>query len=330
MGGKKELVFNIDLQETQNDIDVNFESKSEHYIRSYTQLRDKPTINGVELDGNKSSAELGLVGDITGASAGQLIKILSVDDDGKPTAWVPAVAGVDYPDPNMYGPTGIIMRNGYDEQIHDNAIIMFANSSSFPEPNITDKFILGIIISAPCTVEPNANCDIIVGAVQSLTSTFDVYYNLCPDLRLVLDLERKKAFPYLKGVGNIIVGANGVSGSCNGAFGVVNVIKANHSLTSGQANYVEKNYGAAFGKFIELTTRSCATAIGLANESKVEDMFEVGNGAVSETEIARSNAFRVTYTGDAIAQNTLGIEDGEGNVISITAAELQALKELIS
>lgn len=62
------------------------------------------------------------------------------------------------------------------------------------------------------------------------------------------------------------------------------------------------------------------------NNCLAEDLFEVGNGARGAT----SNAFRVTSTGHAIAQNALGIEDGNGGVVEISAAELQALKNLLT
>lgn len=58
-----------------------------------------------------------------------------------------------------------------------------------------------------------------------------------------------------------------------------------------------------------------------------DDRFVVGNGTVSGATRTPSTAFRVTKDGDAIAQTTLGIMDGN-TLVSISASELSTLKTL--
>lgn len=113
------------------------------------------------------------------------------------------------------------------------------------------------------------------------------------------------------------------AGNCNVSTGAAN-------FNFGQFNKVAGNFTTAIGNGLiaETGPQFC---VGRANDNKSEDLFEIGNGLadVSTGDITRSNAFRVTFNGDAIAQTSLGIEDGNGGVVTITAAQLQALLALI-
>lgn len=115
-------------------------------------------------------------------------------------------------------------------------------------------------------------------------------------------------------------------GTNNYLHGTLNATTASGTLLFGQYNKATSNLSFALGEGLIVGYRD-QLAFGLANDNKEEDTIEVGNGAynLSAGTISRSNAFRVTKTGSAIAQTSLGIEDGNGGVVTITAAQLQAL-----
>lgn len=124
----------------------------------------------------------------------------------------------------------------------------------------------------------------------------------------------------------LAIGGCVVTGAQSAAIGYMNMIGGG-SLSVGQFNHSSAGVATTLGECLE-TGYLRQMAIGRANDNKEEDAFEIGNGTYSYStpgSIERSNAFRVTVNGDAIAQTSLGIEDGNGDVVSITAAQLQAL-----
>ena len=129
---------------------------------------------------------------------------------------------------------------------------------------------------------------------------------------------------------SIVAGPSIGHANYNLVVGVANLAEATENFIFGQNNHTSSVISAAIGE--ELTTNERSqVVVGVANDNKTGDIFEVGNGTYvnNPASVSRSNAFRVTKTGSAIAQTSLGIEDGNGGVVTITAAQLQALLALI-
>lgn len=129
-----------------------------------------------------------------------------------------------------------------------------------------------------------------------------------------------------EGKTTVLVGSNVSTGTTDFTMGSTNVTTGSICMNFGQYNHVTQNLASTIGEGLLAGYRT-QFCVGCANDNKEEDAFEIGNGTydISAGTISRSNAFRVTKTGSAIAQTSLGIEDGNGGVVSITAAQLQAL-----
>ena len=104
------------------------------------------------------------------------------------------------------------------------------------------------------------------------------------------------------------------------AFGNGCVASGAYSTAIGQYNFTQNLYGISAGVLLT-NTAYAKTVVGSANIDMSDSIFEVGNGYITTSQ--RGNAFRVTTTGKAIAQTALGIEDGQGNVVEISAAQLE-------
>ena len=105
------------------------------------------------------------------------------------------------------------------------------------------------------------------------------------------------------------------------------VVVADKTLSTAVGQYVVTNGILSFVYGTSVVSNSNLQFVyGTYNKNLAEDIMEIGNGTSS----APRNVFRVTTNGHAIAQNALGIEDGSGGVVEISAAELQALKNLLS
>ena len=130
----------------------------------------------------------------------------------------------------------------------------------------------------------------------------------------------------VNGTASMVIGSSASNGAHSLVVGAMNVTDGNQNFALGQINHITSHVSAAIGEALEAKTRG-QVCLCVANDNKEEDLLEVGNGnfSIQTFEISRSNAFRVTRTGSAIAQTSLGIEDGNGEVVSITAAQLQAL-----
>lgn len=125
---------------------------------------------------------------------------------------------------------------------------------------------------------------------------------------------------------SILAGGSAVLGNTSLVVGSYNVAKNNCNYILGQFCYTSEPICSAIGEGLIAGERD-QFVVGVANDNKAGDLFEAGNGTLNTSTgaVSRSNAFRVTKTGSAIAQNSLGIEDGNGGVVTITAAQLQAL-----
>lgn len=127
-----------------------------------------------------------------------------------------------------------------------------------------------------------------------------------------------------KSIGNVIIG------SCQShyigfVYGEKCVATGAYGFTAGSLNYNSHHYSYLFGGYL-LSCSNTSMVCGVSNNPISGDKFEVGNGASASN---RSNAFRVTNSGKAIAQNALGIEKGDGTQVTVTAAQLEALLALL-
>ena len=134
----------------------------------------------------------------------------------------------------------------------------------------------------------------------------------------------------IAGLSSMAIGTNYSTGTYSFSMGACTVSTGPANFNYGQFNKTAGNFTVAIGNGLMAET-SGQICVGCANVNKSEDIFEVGNGTASASAgtIARSNGFRVTFNGDAIAKTSLGIEDGNGGVVTITAEQLQALLALI-
>lgn len=186
------------------------------------------------------------------------------------------------------------------------------------DANVTGKFKL--IIGNP--IATTRNLQIAMATYSRNTSAILTAY---PWLSDYVD-ENLVMQTTITGLLSTSIGTTYSSGSYCFSAGNCNVSTGAANFNFGQFNKVAGNFTTAIGNGLIAET-GAQFCVGRANNNKSEDLFEIGNGLadVSTGDITRSNAFRVTFNGDAIAQNSLGIEDGNGGVVSITAAQLQAL-----
>ena len=125
------------------------------------------------------------------------------------------------------------------------------------------------------------------------------------------------------------------SGNYSHAEGINTLSKGESSHAEGSNTEAKGKYSHASG-FCTQATHSCQYAVGCGNDPQADSLFEVGNGLNAEGNLiddtttvfdlkTRRNAFRVTNTGYAIAQNALQI--GE---TAITEGQLKQLIQLIT
>ena len=124
--------------------------------------------------------------------------------------------------------------------------------------------------------------------------------------------------------------------TCNAATGSVALGKETSSLgeasvSSGYQTLASGDYSTASGNAttasgrgshaegaMTVAERNYSTVVGTGNDPQAEDIFEVGNGHVTndegevlpEDQQTHSNAFRVTEDGTAVAQKDFQLEDG--------------------
>ena len=112
------------------------------------------------------------------------------------------------------------------------------------------------------------------------------------------------------------------------------------SHVSGSFSTIGSNGRAAFahGNFVNAEYPS-TFCVGYGNNPQSDSVFEVGNGLNARGQpnntgntapVTRQNAFRVTQSGDCIAQNSFSIEKGDGTRVTITAEQLEALLALLN
>lgn len=168
------------------------------------------------------------------------------------------------------------------------------------------------------------NCALMIGTRGKMTDTDYITHPEYADYAENGYLESK-----LNSRGSVVIGTCQVNTPLtlypSFAFGSKCIAGGGISIAIGQCCLATGILAVAIGDGLTAKYRS-QHVICKYNNCLAEDYFEVGNGARG----ARSNAFRVTSTGHAIAQNALGIEDGNGGVVEISAAELQALKNLLT
>ena len=168
----------------------------------------------------------------------------------------------------------------------------------------------------------NKNGQLQVGAVKGVTAA------------------NKTQFPWLTDYIEVIDGSEYYTGEVDGlsAVGIgSSKALAGASFAAGTGCLANKSFAMAFGQFCRAAGLGAFAlgngvdaiynllfAIGARNDPKQGDVFEVGNGKTVSGAVVRSNAFRVTDGGKAIAQTALGIEDGNGGTVEITAAQLAA------
>lgn len=282
------------------------------------------TTTATVTDGEDASVGL----DITGADAGDLIKVTSVDANGAPTSWEPAVVGTDYPDPAKYRDTGVSIVSGGATNNATDSVVMTMEHEGAVKPTVTSgqyNFHLGV---GQCNAPYNA---LMIGLRTSVSASSLNYYPFLADY-VASD---GRLYPETNSQGSFLIGSNVIRLPSNRtsypaiAFGTSNVVTGALGVALGQNNNVSGNVSLAFGGGLTSATAG-QVVIGVSNDNKSEDVLEVGNGGSSGGVINYSNAFRVTKTGDAIAQTALGIEDGQGNVVSMSASEMQGLKTLNS
>ena len=237
-----------------------------------------------------------------------------------------AVAGTDYPSPEQYSDQGIVLLEDKQAPItpYGNNIIILNDSAHGFQAEIDPSQGLSLIMGA-IPVVGAGSCDLLVGCMGTYQAA---YSTILPNLSPLIDPETRIGRSRIKGVGAIGVGS-AVCPEADGAaaFGALQWVKKKYGFAAGGYNYVNGQYACAIGRYLETNT-NCQAVFGTCNDPKSEDYFEVGNGAPTYEVINRSNAFRVTKTGYAIAQTGFGIEDGSGGTVSVDGAELQSMKNM--
>lgn len=266
---------------------------------------------------------------ITGAEEDELIKIGSVDADGTPLGWEVAEKGIDYADPDKYALTGATVSNNNNIGIRTNSIMAVweSNDPNHHPLSISENSSNNLVVGVAVTVGDGSVCTL-VGHVVSVQAQLKTLF---PNLAPIIDPVTNRVHSAISGFGNAAfgIGVNVTAAQAAAAFGTTQRVTGNSSFTTGGMNYVSGQYSTACGRYLEAKSNN-QTVVGRANDNKSEDAFEVGNGSASASAVTRSNAFRVTTNGKAIAKAALGIEDGNGGTVEITAAQLQALLALLN
>ena len=127
------------------------------------------------------------------------------------------------------------------------------------------------------------------------------------------------------------INKNKASGHYSHADGINTVANGEGAHSSGRDTLAKGNYSATFGNTTvaegkgamatgvgTVASADYSTAIGISNDPQPDDLFEIGNGSVldadgnilPEESRTKSNAFRVTKDGRAVAETDVELEDG--------------------
>lgn len=246
-----------------------------------------------------------------------------------------ARANIDAADSEIYRDNGVALNEDTTIGSRPRSILMTLNNYSVGTPDIGDNVSDSLIIASAPTVGNKAVQTLIAGS-QKIAG---IYLEILPWMAdyvvpLVDDPSNYIMRPGVNGIGACGIGSGlVVNNQASAAFGNATVLTGQCDFSAGGYNRITANYASAIGRYLENSVQYKAV-VGSANDDLAEDCFEVGNGSAKKVGSTytreASNAFRVTKTGDAIAQNGLGIEKGDGTVVKITAAQLEALLGLLS
>lgn len=188
-------------------------------------------------------------------------------------------------------------------------------------------------------IEYNANSSIVLGTgrftcknalcLGGRTTFYDTVFPLYPWLEQYSERYKPDQYPNayafnagtdVKRIGNVVIGA------CRAVrqsflYGHVNVSAGLYGFLAGQWNYNTHDVCMLFGGSL-ISGSNFSMVCGKWNNPLSTDRFEVGNGTGVNN---RTNAFRVTDSGKAIAQTALAIDDGNGGLIELTREQLQAV-----
>lgn len=221
-------------------------------------------------------------------------------------------------DANIYTNTGVSITTGQNTSTY--SVVM---TSGGAETSGTNLIHLG-------SGKASENNLILLGKEATIPAS---YMTLFPWLSDYVDPGTRNFSPKANCRGGLVLGVAQGSPLLTGlstqtpsvSIGGVCVAAGILSTVIGQYAISKEMFSFVYGSGVESDTM-LQFVFGMWNDNKAEDLFELGYGTSS----VKSNAFRVTQTGHAIAQNALGIEDGLGGVVEISAAELQALKNLLT
>lgn len=138
---------------------------------------------------------------------------------------------------------------------------------------------------------------------------------------------------YTDGLGCINVGNNKIKTGGNSAgvaMGSGNISTAGSVYEFGGYNLGKHTYTYALGYGLKGNEDIGTVMVGYCGDAESDDRFIVANGTVSNSTRTPSTAFQVKDDGTAIAQTALGIKKSDGTVVSITAAQLEALLALLN
>ena len=233
----------------------------------------------------------------------------------------PSNAFVVHKDGSAHASKGLSINTDEDR----NMSIISLGPSTYFGSEIDENNTMSLLMGSDILVG-QGSADLLVGGIANIGQTV---YNAFPNLQPIIDSNNYRARCKISGVGSAAVGS-GISIEATGsaAFGNLHRVTGRDSFSAGRRNYVKYDESMAIGDGLE-TGSTNQVVVGYQNDPIADDAFEVGYGAIENGTVVRSNAFRVTKTGDAIAKTSLAIDDGNGGVVSITASELAALKALL-
>lgn len=302
--------------------------------------------SGEQISGNVDPIGL----HISGASVDDLVRVATVDASGKPTSWAPitqdevtntsvkvvaqtftdaqkaqARSNINAADESIYTDDGVDIGSGGVNNSTDSVVIRNATAIS---PATADLDATHSVLIQP-VIAKDGYGQLHIGMITGFSNS---YLNVCPWLLdYATDFDGvKRMCSESRGINAVVIGASKAIGKIGDkyfpsfAIGNGNVVTGAYGNAMGQYCFVSGWFANAFGDCL-INSTLYKTVVGSLNSDLSEDRFEVGNGTMNG---GRSNAFRVTMDGKAIAQNALGIEDGQGSVVELSAAQLQTLKDI--
>ena len=294
-------------------------------VTDYGDLTSKPQINGVQLVGNKSAANLGLATDatMTGASSGSagakgLVPAPAAGDQGKflrgDGTWQSEVDTLtDLTDTNISTPTdGQVLK-------YDSASSKWVNGNgggggASTLAGLSDVDLDSLSDDQPLTFDTQANKWVNGGIIQTANGGTGNAYGYIrtgkagghtPGSYSTIEGWGNTAGPYAhaEGLSSAASGAYShaegtqvySTGSCSHAEGSYNLASGGSSHAEGAHNSVLGDYAHAGGLYNE-AGYDCQTAIGKYNKNASDSLFEIGNGT-ADTLADRSNAIAVKTDG---------------------------------